>query len=125
MYQLLEIIKWIYVLQEQYKLLSDVKGEVESVIATGRKIVKEEQTIHPDELTTELDHLKALYNQLGSSVTEQRGILEAGLRHSRKLEKDSDHLEEWLTSTETELDYREASIPTKSVQQEITFAQVG
>ena len=112
------------IFQQLYRSLSNVKGEVESVISTGRKIVREEQTMHPDKLTTELDHLKALYNQLGSTVTDQRGTLESSLNHGRKIQKDVSHLEDWLTTTETELDHREASIPTKSVQQEINFAQV-
>lgn len=51
-------------LQEVYQTLSQVKGEVEEVIATGRKMVKEGQCTDPDTLTTRLDQLKALYNQV-------------------------------------------------------------
>lgn len=47
-----------------YQTLSQVKGEVEEVIATGRKMVKEGQYSDPDTLTTRLDQLKALYNQV-------------------------------------------------------------
>ncbi|XP_071545204.1 uncharacterized protein [Panulirus ornatus] len=106
-----------------YQTLSEVKAEVENVIATGRKIVKEGQSSDPDDLTRQLDQLKALYNQLGGAVTEQRGVLERALRHSRKIQKDSSHLEEWLSTTEYELDQHEATVPTKNVQGEVHFAQ--
>ncbi|XP_066986170.1 dystrophin, isoforms A/C/F/G/H-like isoform X32 [Macrobrachium rosenbergii] len=118
------------VIQEQlnqcmsiYQLLSEIKAEVENVIATGRKIVKDGQSTDPDGLTQQLDQLKALYNQLGGAVTEQRGTLERTLRHSRKVQKDAGHLEEWLTTTESELDQREATVPTKCIQAELHFAQ--
>ncbi|KAK7068113.1 hypothetical protein SK128_001327 [Halocaridina rubra] len=106
-----------------YQILSEIKAEVENVIATGRKIVKDGQSSDPDDLTSQLDQLKALYNQLGGSVTEHRTTLERTLRHSRKIEKDGGHLEEWLTATECELDQREATVPTKSIQAEVHFAQ--
>ncbi|XP_064104968.1 utrophin-like [Macrobrachium nipponense] len=60
---------------------------------------------------------------LGGAVTEQRGTLERTLRHSRKVQKDAGHLEEWLTTTESELDQREATVPTKCIQAELHFAQ--
>ncbi|XP_076057389.1 dystrophin-like, partial [Oratosquilla oratoria] len=106
-----------------YRTLSEVKGEVESVIATGRKIVKENQTSNPEGLTQQLDQLKALYNELGKAVTEQRGILEQSLRQSKKILKDGQHLEDWLSTTEHELDTREATLPLRSVQHELHFAQ--
>nr|XP_027238839.1 dystrophin-like isoform X4 [Penaeus vannamei] len=106
-----------------YQRLSEVKAEVESVIATGRKIVKEGQALDPETLTLQLDQLKGLYNQLGGTVTEHRGVLERALRHSRKIHKDSSHLEEWLSTTECELDQREATIPTRNVEGEVHFAQ--
>lgn len=62
--------------------------------------------------------------QLGGTVTEHRGMLEKALRHSRKIQKDSSHLEEWLSTTECELDQREATIPTRNVEGEVHFAQV-
>lgn len=62
--------------------------------------------------------------QLGGSVTEQRGRLEAGVKHSRKAEKEISQLEEWLSITEKELDLREASHPVKNFQQELDFAKV-
>ncbi|XP_069180920.1 LOW QUALITY PROTEIN: dystrophin [Procambarus clarkii] len=106
-----------------YQTLSEVKSEVENVIATGRKIVKEGQSTDPDGLTLQLDQLKALYNKLGGTVTEHRGILEKALRHSRKVQKDCSHLKEWLSTTECELDQREATIPAKNIEGEVHFAE--
>ncbi|RXG53832.1 Dystrophin, partial [Armadillidium vulgare] len=106
-----------------YRSLSLLKSNVEEVISTGRKIVKEGITADPESLTLQLDQLKAFYNQLGGSVTEQRGRLEAGVKHSRKAEKEISQLEEWLSITEKELDLREASHPVKNFQQELDFAK--
>ena len=55
-------------LQSIYQTLSEIKAEVENVIATGRKIVKEGQSTDPAGLTQQLDQLKALYNQVGGKV---------------------------------------------------------
>lgn len=54
-------------LQDLYQTLSEIKAEVENVIATGRKIVKEGQSSDPDDLTLQLDQLKALYNQVSDA----------------------------------------------------------
>lgn len=45
-----------------------MKGEVETVIKTGRQIVQRQQTEHPKELDDRVTALKLLYNQLGSQV---------------------------------------------------------
>ncbi len=49
-------------------MLSEVKGEVETVIKTGRQIVQKQQTEQPKELDDRVTALKLLYNQLGSQV---------------------------------------------------------
>lgn len=54
--------------QKLYKVLSEVKGEVETVIKTGRHIVQRQQTEQPKELDDRVTVLKLLYNQLGSQV---------------------------------------------------------
>ena len=41
-----------------------MKPEVETIISTGRRIVKESMTIDPETLTQQLDQLKALYNEV-------------------------------------------------------------
>lgn len=45
-----------------------MKGEVETVIKTGRQIVQRQQTEQPKELDDRVTALKLLYNQLGSQV---------------------------------------------------------
>jgi hypothetical protein len=47
-----------------YNNLSDIKGEVESIIKTGRKMVQENLTADPGGLSTRLDTLKELYNKV-------------------------------------------------------------
>lgn len=54
--------------QKLYKVLSEVKGEVETVIKTGRQIVQRQQTEQPKQLDDRVTALKLLYNQLGSQV---------------------------------------------------------
>lgn len=48
-----------------------MKGEVETVIKTGRQIVQRQQTEQPKELDDRVTALKLLYNQLGSQVRAQ------------------------------------------------------
>lgn len=54
--------------QKLYKVLSEVKGEVETVIKTGRQIVQRQQTEQPKEMDDRVTALKLLYNQLGAQV---------------------------------------------------------
>lgn len=55
--------------QKLYKALSEVKGEVETVIKTGRQVVQRQQTEQPQELDQRVTALKLLYNQLGAQVS--------------------------------------------------------
>lgn len=57
-----------FVQQKLYKVLSEVKGEVETVIKTGRQIVQRQQTEQPKEMDDRVTALKLLYNQLGAQV---------------------------------------------------------
>ncbi|XP_032413102.1 dystrophin-like [Xiphophorus hellerii] len=91
-----------------YKTLSEVKGEVETVIKTGRQIVQRQQTEQPKELDDRVTTLKLLYNQLGSQVTESKLELEKSLKLSRKLRKELNGLTEWLAATDAELTRRSA-----------------
>ncbi|KAG7239203.1 hypothetical protein INR49_029954, partial [Caranx melampygus] len=70
-----------------YKLLSEVKLEVETVIKTGRQIVQKQQTENPKAMDEQLTALKLLYNDLGA----------------QKFQKESAALQEWLTANETQL----------------------
>uniref|UniRef100_A0A8D1QT12 Utrophin n=1 Tax=Sus scrofa TaxID=9823 RepID=A0A8D1QT12_PIG len=49
-----------------YKILSEVKLEVETVIKTGRHIVQKQQTDNPKGMDEQLTSLKILYNDLGA-----------------------------------------------------------
>ncbi|CAF4861262.1 unnamed protein product, partial [Rotaria sp. Silwood1] len=51
-----------------YKTLSDIKSEVEYVIRTGRGIVEKKQIDEPNDLTRQIDRLKAQYNSLGAKI---------------------------------------------------------
>jgi len=48
--------------------MSEAKSEVEYVIKTGRQIVEKKQVDHPDQLNTQIDAVKLLYNELGAQV---------------------------------------------------------
>ncbi|KAJ8253066.1 hypothetical protein GJAV_G00208740 [Gymnothorax javanicus] len=107
-----------------YKSLSEVKGEVETVIKTGRQIVQRQQTENPKELDERLTALKLLYNDLGSQVTEGKQQLEKGLKLSRKLRKEVNGLTEWLAATDAELTRRSAveGMP-KDLDSELAWAK--
>ncbi|TDH00467.1 hypothetical protein EPR50_G00188590 [Perca flavescens] len=86
-----------------YKLLSEVKLEVETVIKTGRQIVQKQQTENPKAMDEQLTALKLLYNDLGAQVTEGKQDLEKAMSLSQKFQKESAALEEWLTTNEAQL----------------------
>uniref|UniRef100_A0AAY4EC56 Utrophin n=1 Tax=Denticeps clupeoides TaxID=299321 RepID=A0AAY4EC56_9TELE len=89
-----------------YKALSEVKLEVETVIKTGRQIVQKQQTEKPKEMDEQLTSLKLLYNHLGAQVTEGKAELEKALMLSEHVQKESGALEEWLSSTEAQLEQK-------------------
>ncbi|XP_047432918.1 dystrophin isoform X3 [Mugil cephalus] len=107
-----------------YKALSEVKGEVETVIKTGRQIVQKQQTEHPKEMDDRITALKLLYNQLGAQVTESKLELEKSLKLSRKLRKELNGLTEWLAATDAELTRRSAvdGMPS-DLEAEVAWAQ--
>ncbi|KAM9836007.1 dystrophin-like [Aulostomus maculatus] len=107
-----------------YKVLSEVKGEVETVIKTGRQIVQRQQTEQPKELDDRVTALKLLYNQLGAQITESKLELEKSLKLSRKLRKELNGLTEWLAATDAELTRRSAvdGMPS-DLEAEVAWAQ--
>ncbi|CAN9498333.1 unnamed protein product [Ophioblennius macclurei] len=107
-----------------YKVLSEVKGEVETVIKTGRQIVQRQQTEQPKEMDDRITALKLLYNQLGAQVTESKLELEKSLKLSRKLRKELNGLTEWLATTDAELTRRSAvdGMPS-DLEAEVAWAQ--
>ncbi|KAF2364920.1 Calponin domain [Trinorchestia longiramus] len=86
-----------------YRELSEVKSSVEGTLATGRRLVKEKISTQPHTLSSKLDDLKALYNELGSDVTQRRTELEEGVHQSRKLEKEMTAANKLLTASERTL----------------------
>ncbi|KAM6954362.1 utrophin [Aplochiton taeniatus] len=92
-----------------YKVLSEVKLEVETVIKTGRQIVQKQQTENPKAMDEQLTALKLLYNDLGAQVTEGKQDLERALSLSQKFHKDSAALQDWLTTNETQLQLKNTS----------------
>ena len=49
--------------------MSEAKSEVEYVIKTGRQIVEKKQVDHTEQLSSQIDSIKLLYNELGAQVT--------------------------------------------------------
>ncbi|XP_076128623.1 utrophin isoform X2 [Alosa pseudoharengus] len=92
-----------------YKVLSDVKMEVETVIKTGRQIVQKQQTDNPKGMDEQLTALKLLYNDLGAQVTEGKADLEKALTLSERVQNDSAAVQDWLSSTEEQLQQRHST----------------
>lgn len=82
--------------RKMYRTLSEVKGEIESVIKTGRKVCEEKTTKHPKKLSQSIDALKHLYNALGEHVTHSKHTLEQLLRLMGTLQSKVDVIEKWL-----------------------------
>ncbi|XP_076840282.1 LOW QUALITY PROTEIN: utrophin [Brachyhypopomus gauderio] len=89
-----------------YKMLSEVKLEVETVIKTGRQIVQKQQTENPKSMDEELTALKILYNDLGAQVTEGKVELEKALALSQKLQQDSAALQDWMNTSCVQLEQK-------------------
>ncbi|RXN02867.1 utrophin-like isoform X1 [Labeo rohita] len=106
-----------------YKILSEVKLEVETVIKTGRQIVQKQQTENPKGMDEQLTALKLLYNELGAQVTEGKQDLEKALSLSQRLQKDSAALQAWMSHTETQLKEKinTGDMPA-DIETEITWA---
>ncbi|XP_015203173.2 utrophin isoform X3 [Lepisosteus oculatus] len=104
-----EIEKHLDGCMKLYKILSEVKLEVETVIKTGRQIVQKQQTDNPKAMDEQLTALKLLYNDLGAQVTEGKQDLEKAIHLSQKLRKETCALQEWLTATETILSQKNSS----------------
>ncbi|XP_072270336.1 dystrophin isoform X1 [Pyxicephalus adspersus] len=107
-----------------YKILSEVKSEVETVIKTGRQIVQKQQTENPKDLDERLTALKLQYNELGAKVTEGKQVFEKCLKLSRKLRKETSSLTEWLAMIDTEVTRRssEEGMPT-NLEEEIAWSK--
>ncbi|RXN07752.1 utrophin-like isoform X1 [Labeo rohita] len=114
---------WLSAVLKLYKILSEVKLEVETVIKTGRQIVQKQQTENPKGMDEQLTALKLLYNELGAQVTEGKQDLEKALSLSQRLQKDSAALQAWMSHTETQLKEKinTGDMPA-DIETEITWA---
>ncbi|XP_055693426.1 dystrophin, isoforms A/C/F/G/H isoform X2 [Lutzomyia longipalpis] len=81
---------------KMYRVLSEVKGETENVIKTGRKICDDPTTKNPKKLSQRIDALKHLYNALGENVTESKKQLEVLLKLSKELNENFRTVEMFL-----------------------------
>lgn len=79
-----------------YKILSEVKGEIEVVIKSGRKVCEDPTTKTPKKLNQRIDALKHLYNNLGETVTESKKQLEYLSKLSKDLGENFDLIENHL-----------------------------
>lgn len=81
---------------KMYRTLSEVKGEIENVIKTGRKVCEDKATRHPKKLSLSIDALKHLYNALGEHVTKSKINLENLLKLSNALQMNLNTIEKWI-----------------------------
>lgn len=79
-----------------YKVLSEVKSEIEVVIKTGRKVCEDSSTKNPKKLNQRIDALKHLYNNLGETVTESKKQLEFLSKLTKELNDNFDLIENHL-----------------------------
>lgn len=81
---------------KMYRILSEVKSEIESVIKTGRKLCDDPATKNPKRLGQRIDTLKHLYNSLGETVTESKKHLEVLLKLVKELNEKFEVIERFL-----------------------------
>ena len=106
---------------KMYRTLSEVKGEIENVIKTGRKICEDKSTKYPKKLSMSIDALKHLYNSLGEHVTQSKVALEKLLKIMKTLNENMNVIEKWI-ETMTEL---RRSGNGAAVENAVTSEQVG
>nr|XP_015911947.1 dystrophin isoform X3 [Parasteatoda tepidariorum] len=83
-----------------YKVLSDLKPELELCIRQGRQIADTKQS----DLKERLTFYKNQYNILGSKVTEIRSSLEDSVKKENNLEAQIFHFQEWLHTARMDAD---------------------
>ncbi|XP_038108400.1 dystrophin, isoforms A/C/F/G/H isoform X6 [Culex quinquefasciatus] len=86
---------------KMYRMLSEVKSEIEQVIRTGRKLCEDKSTKNAAKLSQRIDTLKNLYNSLGEIVTQSKITLENLLRIMRCLEEELITVERLCRESET------------------------
>ena len=104
-----------------YKVLSELKPQLEQLLKQGRSIVDKKQVDEPKELTRQLDELKQKYNELGSCVTSAKSELERALKMAKKLHKEHAHVADFLGKIDGELRKIEQKPLSKNYKDELEW----
>ncbi|XP_050448340.1 dystrophin-like isoform X9 [Cataglyphis hispanica] len=109
-----------------YQTLSEIKSEIESIIVTGRKLVKDETIPESDKFSKRIDMLKELYNKLGRHITESKSILESALDLSRDMHKNLTYINMSVESINKELDTQKnmPDLPVNAIYVRETLTEV-
>ncbi|XP_055627609.1 dystrophin, isoforms A/C/F/G/H isoform X2 [Toxorhynchites rutilus septentrionalis] len=92
---------------KMYKILSEMKGGIENVIRTGRKVCEDKTTKNSMKLGQRIDSLKYLYNSLGETVTQSKKKLENILEVLHALEENLSAVEHWTSVNAETLQLRD------------------
>jgi dystrophin len=115
---------------------------VEYVIRIGRGIVEKRQIDESNDLTRQIDQLKATYNNLGAKVIEQisrnlnnriffsqvsasKTQLDNVERHLRKFRKEYSQIHEWFVKADHEIRKIENKQVSKNTKEEVEWIRVG
>ncbi len=115
---------------------------MEYVIRIGRGIVEKRQIDESNDLTRQIDQLKATYNNLGAKVIEQisrnlnnriffsqvsasKTQLDNVERHLRKFRKEYSHVHEWFVKADHEIRKIENKQVSKNTKEEVEWIRVG
>lgn len=104
-----------------YKTLSELKSQIEFVLKQGRSIVDKKQVDNCEELTRQLDALKAKYNELGSRVTNGKNDLEKGFKMAKKFRKEYSIINDFLGKIDGELRKIEQKPLSKNYNDELDW----
>ncbi|KYN01545.1 Dystrophin, partial [Cyphomyrmex costatus] len=109
-----------------YQTLSEIKGEIECIIVTGRKLVEDKAVPEPDKFSKRIDMLKELYNKLGLHITEFKSILETALDLSRDMHKSMAYINMSVESINKELDTQKSlpDLPVNAIYVQETLTEV-
>ncbi|XP_070164124.1 dystrophin, isoforms A/C/F/G/H isoform X4 [Polyergus mexicanus] len=109
-----------------YQTLSEIKSEIECIIVTGRKLVKDETVPESDKFSKRIDILKELYNKLGRHITESKSILESALDLSRDMHKNLTYINMSVESINKELDTQKSmpDLPINAIYVRETLTEV-
>ncbi|XP_011268951.1 dystrophin isoform X8 [Camponotus floridanus] len=109
-----------------YQTLSEIKSEIECIIVTGRKLVKDETIPESDKFSKRIDMLKELYNKLGRHITESKSILESASDLSCDIQKKLTYINMSVESINKELDTQKSmpDLPVNAIYVRETLTEV-